>query len=95
MVFVAVLLVILLAVIARSYAIYAQELATAGDTGGGEIPQQIGAPGGNPDEYTQKGDDASHVCEVTPRLTCTCDGTPVIQVRTAVRRTYIPASRTL
>jgi hypothetical protein len=44
--------------------------------------QQVGAPGGNPGQYTQRNGDASHVCEVTPQLTCTCDGTPIIQVRT-------------
>eukprot|EP01043_Picozoa_sp_COSAG02_P031411 COSAG02_NODE_2049_length_10007_cov_226.930057_9_plen_249_part_00 len=84
------LLVILLAAIVRSYAVYAQELAAAGDEGGGEI--LIGTPGGNPGQYTQRTNDA--VCEVTPRLTCTCDGTPVIQVRTAARRTQVPARRT-
>ena len=64
-----VLLVIVLAVVARSYAVYVGE---AGE----------GSPGGgNPAEYTHSNDDSSQVCEVTPQLTCTCDGTPVIQVR--------------
>ena len=77
-----VLLVIVLAVIARAYAIYEREVATAADEGGGDIVQQFGTPGGNPGQYTRRSDDASHVCGVTPQLTCTCDGTPLIQVRT-------------
>ena len=80
-----VLLVILLAVVARSYAVYTRELAASGGSGEGEIPGQVGAPGGSPGQYTHGSGDSSHVCEVTPQLTCTCDGTPIIQVRTDER----------
>ena len=76
-----VLLVILLAVVARSYAAYTRELAGAGGAGGGDLPGQVGAPGGSPGQYTHGSGDSSHECEVTPQLTCTCDGTPIIQVR--------------
>ena len=60
---------------------YTRELAGAGGAGGGDLPGQVGAPGGSPGQYTHGSGDSSHECEVTPQLTCTCDGTPIIQVR--------------
>lgn len=78
-----VLLVILLAVVARAYAIYAQELATAGGSADDNLSggtQHAGMLGGNPGQYVHGSGDSEHVCEVTPQLTCTCEGTPVIQV---------------
>jgi hypothetical protein len=54
------MLVIILAVVARSYALYAKELAAAGNSanGGrvGALLQEVGDSGGNSGEYASSGE---------------------------------------